>query len=117
MEGENGKTIYFQNEMPYDVPNQSAWISSAGNGYAAYKVGDNVKTYEGWGLGAYCFFNVNNSVNALHGFELPNTSGVRLHDVFTVSLGGVGTISHVVNNTGELAEGASTIPKNLISYP
>ena len=38
--GENGKTIFFQNEMPYDVPSQAAWTSGNGNGWAAYKVGD-----------------------------------------------------------------------------
>ncbi len=114
--GENGKTIFFQNELPYDVPNQSVWMSGAGNGYA-YKVADGVKTHEGWGLGAYGYFNANPSVNAARGFEVPNTPGVRLHDVFTVSLGGVGTISHVVNNTGDIAQGQSTIPVNLVSYP
>ncbi len=116
--GENGKTVFFQNEMPYDVPNQGAWKSNGStNGYAAYKVADNVKTHEGWGLGSYCFFNTNPSTNATRGFEVPNTSGVRLHSVFTVSLGGVGTISHVVNNTGDAAQGTSTIPVNLVNFP
>ena len=30
--GENGKTIFYQNEMPYDVPGQAAWTSGNGNG-------------------------------------------------------------------------------------
>ncbi len=115
--GENGKTIFFQNELPYDVPNQSDWISGGRNGYAAYKVANGVKTHEGWGLGAYCYFNVNPNVNAASGFEVPNTSGVRLHNVFTVSIGGQGTISHVINDTGAAAEGTSTIPKIVLSYP
>jgi hypothetical protein len=42
---------------------------------------------------------------------------VKLHDTFTVSLGGVGTITHIVNNTGAQAAGVSTIPVNLVSYP
>ncbi|WP_419692135.1 hypothetical protein ACN262_02735 [Burkholderia gladioli] len=115
--GQNGRTIFFQNELPYDVPNQSAWISPAGNGYAAYKVAAGVTSHETWGMGSYCFFNVNPSVNALHGFEVPQTAGVKLHDTFTVSLGGVGTITHIVNNTGAQAAGVSTIPVNLVSYP
>ncbi len=28
--GENGKTVFFQNEMPYDPPNQSAWRAGPG---------------------------------------------------------------------------------------
>ena len=27
-------------------------------GYAAYKVADNVTSHEGWGLGSYCYFDV-----------------------------------------------------------
>ncbi|MFM0741642.1 hypothetical protein PQQ51_30770 [Paraburkholderia xenovorans] len=115
--GQNGKTIFFQNELPYDVPDQASWMSPAGNGYAAYKVADSVTSHETWGMGSYCFFNVNPSVNALHGFEVPQTPGVKLHDTLTVSLGGVGTITHIVNNTGAQAAGVSTIPVTLVSYP
>ena len=118
--GENGKTIFFQNEMPYDVPSQAAWTSGNGNGWAAYKVGANVKNHEAWGLGSYCFFNIagtNTNINAAHAFEVPDTAGVKLHDILTVSLGGNGTISHVVNNTGGTAQGTGTQPVNLLSYP
>ena len=118
--GENGKTIFFQNEMPYDVPNQGAWTSGPVNGWAAYKVGVGVHAHEGWGLGSYCFFNVggtNTNINAARAFEVPDTAGVKLHDLLTVSLGGNGTISHVVNNTGATAQGTATQPVNLVSYP
>jgi hypothetical protein len=115
--GESGKTIFFQNEMPYDVPNQAAWQSGRGNGYAAYKVADAVKTHEGWGMGSYCFFNVNPQVNAARGFEVPVTPGVRLRSILTVSLGGVGTISNVVNDTGGIAQGVSTIPVTVAAFP
>jgi hypothetical protein len=119
--GENGKTIFFQNEMPYDVPGQSAWSSATGvNGWTAYKVGASVQAHAGWGLGSYCFFNIggtNTNINASHAFEVPDVAGVKLHDLLTVSLGGNGTISHVVNNTGAAAQGTSTVPVNLVSYP
>ena len=36
--GNGGETIFFQNEMPYDPPNQAAWMNGSSNGYAAYKV-------------------------------------------------------------------------------
>jgi hypothetical protein len=29
--GENGRTIFFENEMPYDPPNQAAWMHSGVN--------------------------------------------------------------------------------------
>jgi hypothetical protein len=115
--GENGKTVFFQNELPYDAPNQGAWQHDGSLGWAAYKVADSVKTNELWGGGSYCFFNVDPSIHATRGFEVPNTSGVKLHDVLTVSLGGVGTIDHVVNDTGAAAQGVATVPVNLVSYP
>ncbi|MGN6529746.1 MAG: peptidase inhibitor family I36 protein [Burkholderiaceae bacterium] len=118
--GENGRTIFFQNEMPYDVPSQAAWTSGNGNGWAAYKVGANVQNHEAWGLGSYCFFNIggtNTNINAARGFEVPDTAGVKLHSILTVSLGGNGTISHVVNNTGATAQGTATVPVDLVGYP
>jgi hypothetical protein len=115
--GENGKTVFFQNEMPYDPPNQAAWMHDGVNGFAAYKIADSVKTHEAWGLGSYCFFNVDPSIHATRAFEVPVTPGVKLHDLLTVSLGGIGTIDHVVNDTGAAAQGASTIPVNIVSFP
>jgi hypothetical protein len=115
--GQNGRTIFFQNEMPYDVPDQASWNSAAGvNGYAAYKVGPNVTSHEGWGLGSYCFFNTNPSVSSLHAFEVPNTAGVRFHDLLTVSLNFKGTITHVINNAGATTP-SGTVPSNLVSFP
>jgi hypothetical protein len=115
--GQNGKTIFFQNEMPYDVPNQAAWISPTGvNGFAAYKVGAGVTTHEGWGLGSYNFFNVNPSVSSFHAFEVPDTAGVRFHDLLTVSLNFQGVITHVINNVGATTP-SGTVPSNVVSFP
>jgi len=114
--GNNGKTIMFQNELPYDPPSQAAWQHDGVLGYAAYKVGDSVTTHEAWGLGSYCFFVVNPALHASRAFEAPVTSGVKLHDVFDVSISNFGTIDHVVNDVGP-ATNASTTPVNVVSYP
>jgi len=115
--GQGGRTIFFQNEMPYDVPNQASWIAPSGvNGYAAYKVGANVTSHEAWGLGSYNYFNVNPAVNAYHAFEVPNNSGVRFHSLLTVSLNYQGTITHVINDTGAVTP-TGTVPSNVVSYP
>jgi len=44
--GERGRTIFFQNELPYDAPNQAAWRHGATLGWAAYKVAPWVRTHE-----------------------------------------------------------------------
>ncbi|GAA0421152.1 coagulation factor 5/8 type [Actinoplanes capillaceus] len=117
--GNRGRTIFFQNEKPYDVPNQAAWIGPRGNGYAAYKVADNVTDHELWGGGSYAYFNVNPSVRVDRAFEVPNRSGVRLRSVLTVSLGDVGTIANVVNDVGGAVPNpaGNTTPRNVVAYP
>ncbi|MDQ6674491.1 MAG: adenylyl cyclase [Chloroflexota bacterium] len=114
--GEKGRTIMFQNEMPYDPPNQAAWSHDGIAGWAALKVADSVRQFEGWGLGSYAFFNVNPSVHADHAFEVPVRPGVKLHDLLTVSLDGVSVINHVVNDYGPQTKIRGT-PVNVVSYP
>ena len=119
--GNNGKTIFFQNEMPYDVPSQSAWMDGSSNGYAAYQVGSSVRTHEAWGLGSYSFFNQGVDVYADNAFVVPQTPGVKMHDMLTIFLNasvGKGGIYNVINNTG----GASTVanpdtPVTVTNYP
>ncbi|WP_326955594.1 MULTISPECIES: RICIN domain-containing protein [unclassified Amycolatopsis] len=114
--GNGGRTYFFQNEMPYDVPNQAGWMNGSTKGYSAYKVGPNVTSHEAWGLGSYCFFSTNPSVASAHAFEAPNTPGVKFHDMVTVSLNYQGTITHVINTTGDTTP-TGTKPVNLVSYP
>jgi hypothetical protein len=115
--GERGRTIFFQNELPYDPPNQAAYQHDGVLGWAAYKVADNVTQHELWGGGSYVFFNVDPTIHAARGFEVPDTADVRLHDVLTVNLS-AGTIDHVVNNTGAPATTAAIgVPSNVVSYP
>jgi hypothetical protein len=113
--GESGKTIMFQNEMPYDPPDQAAWRQD-GLGFAAYKVADSVKAHEGWGLGSYCFFNVDPTIHASHAFEVPVAPGVKLHDLLSLSITNHGTIDHVVNDVGAPTD-ANTSPSNVVEYP
>ncbi|MBT1001886.1 hypothetical protein KIH31_04650 [Paenarthrobacter sp. DKR-5] len=97
--GENGRTVFFQNELPYDAPNQAAWQHDGVLGWAAYKVSDSVKTHELWGGGSYIYTNVDPAIHAARGFEVPVTPGVKLHGLLTVNLG-AGTLDHVINDTG-----------------
>ena len=114
--GNGGKTIFFQNENPYDPPNQAAWMDGSRDGYPAYAVASNVTSHEAWGLGSYCYFNVDPSVVNYNAFSAPQVAGVKFHDILTVSLGGVGNITHVINDTG--AQTASnTTPSDVTSYP
>jgi hypothetical protein len=115
--GNGGRTYMFQNEMPYDVPDQAEWMSGTTQGFAAYRVDAAVTSHEAWGLGSYCFFNRNPTVIADHAFEVPVTPGVRFRNMATVSLGGgKGTIAHVINQTGAPAMAGATVQK-LVAGP
>jgi hypothetical protein len=45
------------------------------------------------------------------------TAAVKCHDLLAVSLGGVGTIDHVINDIGAAAQGSSTIPVKVVGFP
>ncbi|WP_425388722.1 coagulation factor 5/8 type domain-containing protein [Amycolatopsis jejuensis] len=114
--GNGGRTYFFQNEMPYDVPDQASWMDGTAEGYSAYQVAPGVTSHEAWGLGSYCFFDINPSVASAHAFEAPVTPHVRFHDMVTVSLNDRGTITHVINDSGETTP-PGTKPVNLVRYP
>ncbi|NUR72920.1 MAG: adenylyl cyclase [Hamadaea sp.] len=101
--GERGTTILYQNELPYDPPTQADWMNGSVEGYAGYKVGDNVRTHNLYGAGVYVFNQNNPSIHTENGFEVPDQPGVRLHHIMTVNLS-AGTIDHVVNGVGGPAD-------------
>ncbi|WP_406472862.1 coagulation factor 5/8 type domain-containing protein [Streptomyces platensis] len=115
--GERGRTVFFQNEKAYDAPNQAAIQNGDIKGYAAYKIADGVTTHEGWGLGSYCFYNVDPTIRQDHGFQAPGKPGVQLHHLLVVSLGGKGQYEHVINSLGAPTSGTSTVPSTVVSYP
>ena len=117
--GQNGTDIFFQNELPYDPPSQAAWrASSTFNGYPAFQIGSRVRTFAGYGMGSYSFFNQDVDIHATSAFVTPTNSGIKLHDLLTVFLDGSGSIDHVVNATGSAANAADQgKPQNVVSYP
>ncbi|MGW3664986.1 discoidin domain-containing protein [Streptomyces sp. NPDC005141] len=115
--GENGRTIFFQNEKAYDVPNSAAITHDGVVGYAAYKVADSVAVHEAWGLGSYCNFTSDPSIVQAHGFQVPVKTGIKLHDILVISLGGKGQYAHVINNTGAPTSGTDTVPSKVTQFP
>ncbi|MFE2034908.1 coagulation factor 5/8 type domain-containing protein [Streptomyces scopuliridis] len=115
--GQRGRTIFFQNEKAYDAPNQAAIQNGGTRGYAAYKVADSVTTHEGWGLGSYCYYNVDPTIRQAHGFAAPGVPGVRFHGLLVVSLSGNGQYDHVINAIGAATSGTTTVPSTVVSFP
>ncbi len=121
--GNGGTVIFFQNEMPYDPPSQAAWNESRRiKGWPAFLVTNRVRTFHGYGMGSYSFFNQGVDIYADRAFQVPRTLAPgSLHDLLTIFLDaskGRGGILHVVNDTG----GSSTIanpdvPVTVVNYP
>lgn len=115
--GENGTTILYQNELPYDPPTQADWQHDGVLGWAGYRVGDEVKTHTLYGGGVYVFNQNNPAIVTENGFEVPRTPGVRLTHVMTVNLS-AGTIRHVVNGVGAPVDNSNTgTPSYVTTYP
>ncbi|ATB42129.1 hypothetical protein CYFUS_007606 [Cystobacter fuscus] len=101
--GNGGRVYFYQSEIPYDVPNQSSWMSKNGtvNGYASYKVADTVTSHEAWGVGVYSYFR-DAAVKSENAIEVPNVTGVKIHHMTTIWLNGTAgsEITHVINGQG-----------------
>ena len=116
--GNNGEDIFFQNELPYDAPTQADYEHDGVLGWAAFKVADNVQSFQGYGMGSYIFTNVNPDIHVSHAFEVPITAGVQMNDLLTINLSGPGTIDHVINDTGGPVSSANKdVASQVVSYP
>jgi hypothetical protein len=110
--GNGGRMYFYQSELPYDPPDQPSYTSAPGtNGWASYKVADNVTSHEAWGLGIYSVFRRPNVV-LTRAIEVPNNPNVKFHDMITVCLANNGAIEHVINNTG-----GATTPNHVAQAP
>ncbi|MFQ1000719.1 hypothetical protein [Modestobacter sp. SSW1-42] len=118
--GERGRVVLYQNEIPYDPPSQADWQEPDGTlGWAGYKVGEGVTTHRLDGGGVYGYQrNAGPGITTQMGFEVPTTPGVQLHHVMTVHLDGLGVIEHVVNDVGGRSDGSTAgTPRYVVDHP
>jgi Ricin-type beta-trefoil lectin domain-like len=116
--GQGGNLVFFQNENPYEVPSQSAWMSSSTqDGYPALHVGSGVTSFHGYGLGSYSFFDQGVAIENAMAFQAPDTPGVSFKDLLTVFLNGAGGIESVINGTGAAVNSSNIGPSDVVSYP
>jgi hypothetical protein len=116
--GQHGTDFFYQNEMPYDAPSQADWKSGPStDGYPSFVVAPGVKSFAGYGMGSYSFFDLGVPIESATAFLVPNTPGVQLHDIFTRFLNGSGSIDSVVNGTGAPVTTANPGPSDVVSFP
>lgn len=115
--GNGGRTYFYQSEIPYDPPDQASYTSAKGvDGWASYKVAENVTRHEAWGLGVYSVFRRPNVVLS-RAIEVPRTPGVRFHHMITVALDDKGAIENVIDDAGGSTSIAPRVTPKLAEFP
>jgi hypothetical protein len=120
--GQGGTDIFFQNELPYDPPSQAAWMASpTQNGYPAFLVSPNVKSFQGYGMGSYVvFIQTSATLHDAEAFQAPKAPGVQFRNSFGVWIAGSGGLDSIVNGVGgpvTSANPGTVEPVDLPSYP
>jgi hypothetical protein len=120
--GQGGTDVFFQNELPYDPPTQSAWMAAPDqDGYPAFLVTPNVTTFQGYGMGSYVvFIQTTATLSDAEAFQSPNTPGVQFHNVFAVWIVGSGGIASIINGVGGPATSTNpgiVEPVDVANYP
>jgi hypothetical protein len=120
--GQGGTDIFFQNELPYDPPTQSDWMKSPSqDGYPAFLVTPNVRTFQGYGMGSYVvFIDTTATLYDAEAFESPDTPGVQFKDIFGVWIAGSGGDNSIINGVGGpvTSTNPGTVePVDVTSYP
>jgi hypothetical protein len=120
--GQGGEDVFFQNELPYDPPSQSAWMASPKqDGYPAFLVTKNVKSFQGYAMGSYVvFIDTPATLFDAEAFQAPDTPNVQFHNTFAVWIGGSGGDNSIINGTGGpvTSTNPGTVnPVDVPSYP
>jgi hypothetical protein len=120
--GQGGTDIFFQNELPYDPPSQSAWMASpTQDGYPAFLVTPRVKTFNGYGMGSYVvFIDTTATLYDAEAFEAPDTPGVQFQNVVGIWIQGSGGDNSLINGVGGPVTSTSPgnqNPQDVTSYP
>ena len=121
--GENGFVAFYQSETPYDPPAQSDWVSEwkgvKYEGWASYKVSDDVQTHTAYGIGVYYVASsrLKNVFNLDHGIELPSNPGISVqHMAIANFLTYGGGIRHIVNEYGASLMDSKSGKKQFTSF-
>jgi len=110
--GNGGETIFYQSEMPYDVPSQAAWMNGSVDGYASYNVAPAVTTHQAYGIGVYSYFSQGVAIIANSGISAPVAAGVTFEHAVTVFLAGSGQITYTLASDSSQADNAGTVAES-----
>ncbi|MHA6761383.1 discoidin domain-containing protein [Streptacidiphilus sp. PAMC 29251] len=116
--GQGGRLVFFQNENPYEMTDQSQWMySPTQKGYPALRVADTVNTFNGYAMGSYNYYSKGVDIHSAMAFLAPNKPGVQFTHLFTRFLNGSGSIDSVINGVGPADSATTPGPQDVVNYP
>ena len=95
--GEYCKVYMYQSETPYEFTKQEQYMNGDKEGYASYKVSDNVSYHKGYGIGVYTVF-LKAPIWLNSAIEAPRKENVRFHHIVTLELGPNRGVRHEIND-------------------
>ncbi|MDT0267261.1 adenylyl cyclase [Streptomyces sp. DSM 44915] len=115
--GDRGRTYFYQCELPYDPPDQAAWMNGDELGWTAYVVAEDVTEHTAYGLGVYTLMLEDETITTERAIAAPDGAGIDFTSMVIVSLGQLGIINHVINDLGGpagpgLNDGIFYLPSN-----
>ena len=108
--GDDGYMVFYQSETPYDNPTQDSWRRAdtdleEDQGYASYKISENVKRHEAFGLGIYYVHHASTDGKDIildHAIEAKAKEGINLYHMAIANFMRTGNsgIRHIINQYG-----------------
>ncbi|MDR1543226.1 MAG: T9SS type A sorting domain-containing protein [Prevotellaceae bacterium] len=117
--GERGRVYFYQNETPYDVASQAAYMSHNGtvNGWSQFKVDDNVNHFYAAMLGMYdVLTRTGGNIIIENSMEVPDKDGIHVHHICNVHLSGNGKGFRYILNGQVESTLSGTFRKHLVDY-
>ncbi|MCR4695358.1 MAG: sialidase [Pseudobutyrivibrio sp.] len=112
--GNNGRLVMYQSEVPYDVTDARAWSSHDGSvaGYSSITVADSVTDFYGMGIGIY-LYNRDAKIPMETAMEVPDAPNVQVKNIITVMLNGNPGMHHCINQAGNSVTSIGQVAKVL----
>lgn len=105
--GNDGSTIGFVCEPPYDPPSQAEWMNGSEDGFPCYEVARGVRSHDATALSNWVLFNADTDppIHQHTAFKTPVRRDVRFHNTTIGILLGDGIIDNMFNESGGGANG------------
>ncbi|MBN1571285.1 MAG: adenylyl cyclase [Acidobacteria bacterium] len=98
--GDGGRTIFLQSEVPHDLPSQAEYRNGDAKNYPIYAVSPQVTSHEGIGFAMYVVFTTRELIEVDNFITAPKKPGVKFRSLTAGWTFGHGQVNNIINDTG-----------------